>query len=97
MQYIHKVRRDESLREICVRYSVYGEDLLSLNNLSEEDIREGVLLVVDIPEGERYVVKPFDNLDKIANKFQTSKDAIMQFNNIKEVFLGQIIFIPNKC
>lgn len=97
MQYIHKVKRGESLREICVKYSVFGEDLLATNNLGEEDLREGVLLVVDIPEGERYVVKPFDNLDKIANKFGTDKEAIMQFNNIKEVFLGQIIFIPNKC
>ncbi len=94
MQYIHKVKKEESVRDICVKYSVCEEELLSANNLVEEDIKEGVLLFVSVPDGRRYVVKPFDTIRKIAEKFEVSEAAILEFNNIKQIFLGQIIYIP---
>lgn len=94
MQYIHKVKKEESVRDICVKYSVSEEELLSANNLAEEDINEGVLLFVSVPDGRRYVVKPFDTIRKIAEKFEVSETSIMEFNNIKQIFLGQIIYIP---
>ena len=95
MLYIHRVKKDESLKDICVKYSVFSEDLLHLNNITEENVKEGLLMVIDIPEGKRYVVKPFDTLAKIADKFKTTEEKLMQFNNISQVFLGQIIYIPN--
>ena len=52
-------------------------------------------MVIDIPEGKRYVVKPFDTIAKIADKFKTTEEKLMQFNNISQVFLGQIIYIPD--
>ena len=67
---------------------------MSANNLAEEDIKEGVLLFVSVPDGRRYVVKPFDTTRKIAEKFEVSEAAILEFNNIKQIFLGQIIYIP---
>ncbi len=95
MLYIHRVKKDESLKDICVKYSVFSEDLLHLNNITEENVKEGLLMVIDIPEGKRYVVKPFDTLAKIADKFKTTEEKLMQFNNISQVFLGQIIYIPD--
>ena len=95
MLYIHRVKKDESLKEICVKYSVFCEDLLHLNNITEENVKEGLLMVIDIPEGKRYVVKPFDTIAKIADKFKTTEEKLMQFNNISQVFLGQIIYIPD--
>ncbi len=77
-----------------MKYSVCEEELLSANNLAEEDIKEGVLLFVSVPDGRRYVVKPFDTIRKIAEKFEVSEAAILEFNNIKQIFLGQIIYIP---
>lgn len=95
MLYIHRVKKDESLKDICVKYSVFSEDLLHLNNITEENVKEGLLMVIDIPEGKRYVVKPFDTIAKIADKFKTTEEKLMQFNNISQVFLGQIIYIPD--
>ena len=95
MLYIHRVKKDESLKDICVKYSVLCEDLLHLNNITEENVKEGLLMVIDIPEGKRYVVKPFDTIAKIADKFKTTEEKLMQFNNISQVFLGQIIYIPD--
>ncbi len=95
MLYIHRVKKDESLKDICVKYSVFCEDLLHLNNITEENVKEGLLMVIDIPEGKRYVVKPFDTIAKIADKFKTTEEKLMQFNNISQVFLGQIIYIPD--
>ena len=83
------------MRDICMKYQVLSEDLLMLNNITEENIKEGLLLVIDIPEGKRYVVKPFDNLSKIAQRFNKTESEIMEFNKITQVFLGQIIYIPN--
>lgn len=94
MQYIHKVKNEESVRDICIKYSVCEEELLATNNLSLEDVKEGVLLYVSVPDGRRYVVKPFDTLSKIADKFEVSEKDILEFNNIKQIFLGQIIYIP---
>ena len=95
MLYIQRVKKDESLKDICVKYSVFCEDLLHLNNITEENVKEGLLMVIDIPEGKRYVVKPFDTIAKIADKFKTTEEKLMQFNNISQVFLGQIIYIPD--
>ena len=89
MQYIHKVKKEESVRDICVKYSVCEEELLSANNLAEEDIKEGVLLFVSVPDGRRYVVKPFDTIRKIAEKFEVSEAAILAFNNIKQLLSAQ--------
>ncbi|MDE6967069.1 MAG: LysM peptidoglycan-binding domain-containing protein [Clostridia bacterium] len=95
MQYIHKVRKNESVNEICSYYSIMRDDLLTINNITEDNIKEGLLLFIDIPEGIRYVVKPFDNISKIAEKFGVTVDNLREFNNLSEVFLGQIIYIPN--
>lgn len=94
MQYIYKVKKDDSLKDICIKYSVFADDLLNSNNLEEEDIKEGVLLYISVPNGRRYVVKPFDTIEKIAEKFEVNSEDILEFNNIKQLFLGQIIFIP---
>jgi len=93
MLYIYKVKKDESLQDVCIKYSVFKDDLLSLNNITEENVREGLLLVIDIPDGKRYVVKPFDTITKIANKFNISEKEILDFNNISQIFLGQILYI----
>lgn len=94
MLYIYKVKKDESLQDVCIKYSVFKDDLLSLNNIAEENVREGLLLVIDIPDGKRYVVKPFDTITKIANKFNIPEKEILDFNNISQIFLGQILYIP---
>lgn len=94
MQYIHKVKNGESAEDICKIYHILKSQLLSNNNVGEENIKEGLLLYIDIPDGVRYVVKPFDNLEKIANKFGKSAEVIAKFNKIEQVFMGQIIYIP---
>lgn len=97
MQYVHKVKKNESLRSICQKYSVLKGDLLTANNVVEEDIHEGLLLFVEVPDGIRYVVKPFDTVQKIADRYGITLDEILKFNNIKEIFLGQIIYLPKNC
>lgn len=96
MQYVHKVKANESLREICQKYGVLKQDLLLSNNVREGDISEGLLLLVSVPDGIRYVVKPFDTIKKIADKFGLNENDILRFNNIKEIFLGQIIYLPTE-
>lgn len=95
MQYIHKVKKSESAEDICKIYHILKSQLLNENNVGEENIKEGLLLYINIPDGIRYVVKPFDNLQKIAEKFGKSVEEITTFNKVEQIFMGQIIYIPN--
>lgn len=95
MQYIHKVKDGESIEDICKIYHILKADILAQNNVGETNIKAGLLLFVDIPNGTRYVVKPFDSLDKISQKFGKSSREIANFNKIEQVFIGQIIYIPD--
>lgn len=94
MQYVHRVNDKESLRDICAKYGVFSADLLRDNKVSEDNVRRGLLLLINVHEGVRYVVKPFDNLNKIANKFKIKAEDIAAFNDVSEVFMGQVIYLP---
>jgi len=93
MLYIYKVKKDESLQDVCIKYSVFKDDLLSLNNITEENVREGLLLVIDIPDGKRYVVKPFDTITKIITTVIMKRiiisDHILSLNHILEASIPQ--------
>lgn len=94
MKYIYEVKENENLKDICAKYFADCNQVLKDNFIKEENIRPGLLLLIQVKDGERYVVKPFDTLEKIANNFGVSQDDIKNYNNIKQVFLGQIIYLP---
>lgn len=94
---------------ICVRnYQPYfiknlneGETLLDLYGLGYEVVggsdltSAGDCVVVKKIEGIRYVVKPLEKLEEIAQKFGVNKDDIISSNNLvtEKLFVGQILII----
>ncbi len=52
-------------------------------------------LIVEEKLPIKYCVRPFDTAEKIAKQFGVSQEKLLKFNGIKEVFLGEIIYIPN--
>lgn len=95
MKEVYRVGEFDTLESIARKYELSEKEILIYNNLKAENIKQGLYLVINKLEGKRYVVKPFDTLQKIADKFGISIEKIREHNKINEVFLGQIIYIPN--
>ena len=58
-----------------------------VNKISEVKVGD----FLEIPSFKTYVVKPFDTLEKISKKINVACEEIKQKNNIKNIFIGQII------
>lgn len=94
MKYIYFVEENDTIESIAEKYKLKVKDILEFNKMTESDIQAGAVLVINKIEGVRYVVRPFDTLDKIAQKHGVSKETICKHNKLKDVFLGQVIYIP---
>lgn len=98
----YTVKKGDSLYSIAKKYNISVEELKAANNLSSNLLTIGQVLV--IPEIEKepedytiYIVKKGDSLYAIANKYNTTVDKIIEYNNLPSTNLtiGQQILIPN--
>lgn len=86
--------KNETLNDISVRFGINKKTILNVNKINTDDIGEGKILLLDTLEGETYKVRPKDTLYTIANKHNVSAEALKAFNNLSEVFVGELIRIP---
>ncbi len=101
---IYTVKRGDTLYKIANTYSVSVDDIKRLNNLTSDTLSIGQQLY--IPEGNTieetdyivYQVMPNDTLYSIAKRYETTPDAIKEYNNLTSNFLsiGQILQIPTE-
>ena len=91
----------DSLYKIANKFNTSVDAIKSLNNLSSNLLSIGqVLLIPSSNESQNYTtytVVAGDSLYKIANKFNTSVDAIKSLNNLSSNLLsiGQVLLIPS--
>jgi len=102
----YTVQKGDSLYSISNKFSTTVDNLKSLNNLTSNTLSIGQTLKIptqpqDVePDQENtileYQVQSGDSLYKIANKYNTTVDAIKQLNNLNNNLLsiGQILKIP---
>ncbi|GAA0179204.1 hypothetical protein SH2C18_21150 [Clostridium sediminicola] len=101
----YTVQSGDSLWKISLKFNVSVTELQNLNNLSSSSIYIGQVLKIptsseiaeDIQvETANYTVKSGDNLWNVAQKFNTSMDAISKSNMLATDILmpGQIITVP---
>lgn len=86
--------KNETLSDISMRFGINKKTILDTNKISADDITNGKILLLDTFEGKTYKVMPKDTLYTIANKHNVSAEAIKAFNNLSEVFVGELIRIP---
>ncbi len=105
-QYV--VRAGDTLYSIARRYNTDVQTIMMLNNLTSDLLSIGTILIVPRPSDFttepppptesfiQYVVKSGDNLYSIANRFNTTVDAIKRKNNLitNLLSIGQILEIP---
>ena len=100
----YTVQRGDSLYSISNKFGITVDELKNANNLTSNTLSVGQVLKIPIieqtPEQEetliKYEVQPGDSLYKIANKYNTTVDAIKRLNNLNNNLLsiGQILSIP---
>ena len=88
-----RVDSGATLESLAEKYHTTVVAIKKLNNL-RTDIFVGMRLIVEENQGEYYTVQPFDTLDSIAVKFNSSRQRIQELNGVDRVFIGQKIFIP---
>lgn len=98
-------QKGDSLWSIAKRLNVTVEELKAANNLASNLISIGQVLKIPIKEeiplpGEYvvYTVVSGDSLYKIANKYNTTVDNLLNYNNLSTTSLsiGQQILIPTE-
>lgn len=107
--FIYIVARGDSLKSLAVRFGTTVDALLAANPeiTNANVIYEGQRLKVYVntppppppPTGQVYYVQKGDTLRKIASKFSTTVEAILQVNpqitNANVIYVGQAITIPS--
>ena len=100
----YTVQSGDSLYSISNKFSTTVDQLKTLNNLTSNTLSIGQVLkipaTIEPPKQEetviKYQVQSGDSLYKIANKYNTTVDAIKQLNNLDNNLLsiGQTLSIP---
>lgn len=85
-KFIYKVKEGENMMDIMSRG-------FEMDNIQE--INLGDILILNKPKSIRYIVKPLEKLEDIANRFCVNMEEIIVNNNLKtdRLFVGQILWI----
>lgn len=88
MQYI--VKQGDTLQKIADYYGISVSKLKEYNNLSDDDLDEGVVINIPYePPLQYYIVKEGDDLYSIATKFSIPVDFLAKINGLK---VGEYIY-----
>ncbi len=95
----YTVKSGDSLWSIAKQYGVTVDELKQANNLTSNALSIGQVLKIPVEEentSSSYIVKAGDNLYAIAQKYNTTVDAIKSLNNLttNTLRIGQVLRIP---
>lgn len=93
------VKKGDTLYAIANKYDTTVDNLKSINNLTTDSLSIGQVLKIpnETTNYDTYTVKSGDTLYAIANKYNTTVDAIKKLNNLTSntLSINQVLKIPN--
>lgn len=90
------VKKNDNINSICNKYNINKQKLIQINYIKNEKIEIGdILLLEETSENPNiyHIVRPFDTIESIANKYNISPNKILEITNSKNIFIGQKIKI----
>ena len=91
------VQSGDSLWNIANRFGTTVDELIRLNGLNSNILNIGQVLKLpsNINSNQTYIVKAGDSLWNIAQRFQTTVDALKKKNNLvnNNLMIGQVLKI----
>ncbi|MEG1963595.1 MAG: LysM peptidoglycan-binding domain-containing protein, partial [Clostridia bacterium] len=87
-EFIYRVEENEDIETIAKKFLLNKDEVLQSNKIEKEKVQEGARLWLKLPEGSKYIVKPFDTLNSISKKFLVDVEDIKENNKIENVFVG---------
>lgn len=93
--FIYKVKENETLKDISNKFKILESKIMLDNCLTSKTVLNGDLLYIACQNSVLYVVKPLDNLEKIAKKLNVSVNEIIEKNNLQtnNLFIGQNLVV----
>lgn len=91
-KFFYRVLDGDSVLSISKKFSVPVCQIIKQNNLTSE-VLVGDMLYIEICGGLVYSVKPFDTFSSIAKKFNTTKESLIEKNNLDYIFYGLDILV----
>jgi murein DD-endopeptidase MepM/ murein hydrolase activator NlpD len=92
----HFVRRGETLAQIAKHYNIKATTIIALNNLKNQVLFEGQVLVIPKTDGIMYKVKHGENLWVISKMFRVPISKIKKANSLEANLIkkGDRLFLP---
>lgn len=87
----------DTISSVAAKFGVTSDTIRNSNNLTEEKIPAGRILLISPVNGIVYIVKSGDSVDSLAARFRASRDQIIAFNDaeIGGLKVGEAIVIPD--
>lgn len=94
----YKVKKGETLLQICDGFNVNIESVKSINNIKTE-VKENDVVFLKTIDKKYYIVKPLDTIFSISKKLNLPVSELMEKNNLKaqSVFIGQKLVYWQIC
>lgn len=94
-----KLKAGETIGSLAKKYGIAVANILAENGLKSdtEKLAAGTEIVLPIPKNHYYKIKPKETLWRIAKRYGTTVEILMEINNIKDhtkVETGQAIILP---
>ncbi len=90
---LYQVQNGETLNEISNKF----EGCKIVRNNPTIDMYEGEVIKIIRQNRKAHIVKPMENLDAIASRYNTTTEKLVELNNLnsKRLFVGQVIIIDD--
>jgi len=94
---LYQVQLGDTLQDIAYMHGTDWEMIAAMNNLSQDFVRAGQILVLPVEKEVVYIVQDGDFLSRIARMFNVTVSEIATANNIVNpniLYIGQKLIIP---
>lgn len=91
-KFLYRVQEGDSVCSLSSKFSIPQIKIISQNNLNRE-VQAGDMLYLEKLDYPTYKVQLFDTADKIATKFNISKQDLLAINGIEYVFYGLTVLV----